>query len=389
MVMPGPTILLILDGASEPTEGDELTSLERATTPVLDALAQLGTLHRLETTPAGLSAGSEMGCALLLGWRPDGPVDRAQLEAAGRGLTIPAGQVAARIDVLTERGDRADDATARGLAATLAAQAAAELHHLAGHRLLAIGTPEAVDATAAQLAATSEASHRWPAGATPPTALDASTVVIGAPGAATGLAAAMGARTITPPGITGGPRDHLGPLAEAALAALDDDEVQRIVVHVGGPDEAAHDRDADAKVRAIEAADEELLLPLVAALHERGGALEVAIDHGCDPRTGQHDPAPTPFLRWIAGTDADDDAAASGDDHAADPLDLDPDEPGRRSGLDPDDLPLMAVPKRRATATARTGRRLTERWAAPLPVEDPVAIVAGRSSGAPPAQEPT
>lgn len=363
---PAPTVLVILDGASEPIEAEEPTSLERASTPVLDALAQLGTLHRLATTPPELPAGSETGCALLLGWHPPGPVDRARLEAAARGIAVGDDDVAWRIDVLSARGERLEADAAARIAGAVGADGA-RVHHLAGHRLLLIGAPHAVSEAAAAIKQAAPAVHRWPAGVQPAAGvLDARTVVIGAPGAVTGLATLLGARTRSPEGITGRPGEPLSALADAALAELHGGEAERILVHVGGPDEAAHARDDRGKVDELEAADEELLLPLTAALHEAGGRLEVAIDHGCDPRTGQHDGAPTPFLRWDA---------VPTDDAAEDERAADPDEPGASSGLDPEDLPLMAVPKRRATATARTGRRLTERWAQPLPVEDPLAIV--------------
>jgi len=80
---------------------------------------------------------------------------------------------------------------------------------------------------------------------------------------------------------------------------------------VGAPDEAAHARDARAKVAAIEAADALLLAPLAAALrgrarsHDRGAAtLRVCADHGCDPATGEHDGAPVPCVLWSDAADA-------------------------------------------------------------------------------------
>jgi 2,3-bisphosphoglycerate-independent phosphoglycerate mutase len=72
---------------------------------------------------------------------------------------------------------------------------------------------------------------------------------------------------------------------------------------VGGADEAAHGRDAAAKVAAIEAADGEVIAPLAAALRgfDRGVvSLRVCPDHGCDPVTGEHDGAPVPCLDWPA-----------------------------------------------------------------------------------------
>jgi hypothetical protein len=167
------------------------------------------------------------------------------------------------------------------------------------------------------------------------------------------------------------------------------------VIHVGAPDEAAHERNADLKVAAIEAVDEELLIPLAGALNELGGVLEIVIDHGCDPRDGRHHGGPTPALRWEPDAAATEDAAADGtgeafasDDESrarpSDPRDIDPDAPGLHSGLDPEDLPVMALPKRRASASAQTGRRLTERWVRPLPIEEPAV-----RGGADPEPEPS
>ena len=71
-----------------------------------------------------------------------------------------------------------------------------------------------------------------------------------------------------------------------------------MIVHVGAPDEAAHARDAAAKVAALERIDAELIGPLAAAVAAGGGTLRICPDHGCDPATGQHDGAPVPVLDW-------------------------------------------------------------------------------------------
>ena len=147
----------------------------------------------------------------------------------------------------------------------------------------------------------------WPEGVIPERVLDADTVVIGARGAAIGIARLMGARTVIPPRATGRPGSDLAAKAAAALnaiglgdgrALLGGGTASRVVVHVGAPDEAAHDRDANAKVAAIEAADRLLLAPLAQALRAHGGTLQVCPDHGCDPATGVHDGAPVPCLLW-------------------------------------------------------------------------------------------
>ncbi|MFP5451914.1 MAG: phosphoglycerate mutase, partial [Thermoleophilia bacterium] len=57
--------LLILDGASEPVRPGRPTSLERARTPALDALAADAAPARVRTVPPGLTAGSEIAIPSL------------------------------------------------------------------------------------------------------------------------------------------------------------------------------------------------------------------------------------------------------------------------------------------------------------------------------------
>ena len=174
------------------------------------------------------------------------------------------------------------------------------VHHLAGHRTLIVG-PDRPRSLADELLGIQLSAGLlvWPGGLIPPRILDHDTVVIGAPGAAIGIARLMGARTIVPPGATGRPGTNLAGKAAAANAAIHSGAA-RVVVHVGAPDEAAHQRDANAKVAAIELADRLLLAPLADTLRAGGGTLRVCPDHGCDPATGAHDDTPVPCLSWPA-----------------------------------------------------------------------------------------
>ena len=113
----------------------------------------------------------------------------------------------------------------------------------------------------------------------------------------------MGADTIVPPGATGLPSSDLAAKAAAAIRAIDAG-AELVVVHVGGPDEAAHQRDGAAKVASIERADREVIGPLAAAVGHLGGTLTVCPDHGCDPRTGAHDATPVPRVVWAPAHDA-------------------------------------------------------------------------------------
>jgi len=298
-------LLVILDGASEPLRPGEPTSLELAATPTLDRLAREGVVASLATVPAGLPAGSESAIPALLGWTPPAPVDRGLLEAAARGIELAPGERAWRVDVLDGAGARAEpEAVARAARALAASAPRHRIHPLTGHRLLLAGPPPLPDLCASG-GPYDPRKHTarlwaWPEGVLPPRVLDARTVVVGAAGAAIGAARLLGAATVVPAGATGDVDTDLGAKADAALTAIADGAV-RVVVHVGGPDEAAHRRDRAAKVAAIERADRELLAPLADAVARAGGSLRVCPDHGCDPQTGLHDGAPVPCLDWRAG----------------------------------------------------------------------------------------
>lgn len=283
-------VLVILDGASEPL-GAAPTSLERARTPVLDRLASEGVLTRRRTVAPGLPAGSESAIPALLGWIPPAAVDRAALEAAARGVAVALKERAWRVDVF--EGDRRagaemTHATAVALAAAAPTHA---VHKLAGHRLLLVGP------TPLPVAVRRPGLWVWPEGVVPRRILDRETVVVAAPGAAAGTARLMGADVVLPEGATGGTDTDLHAKATSAQRAVDRGAA-RVIVHVGAPDEAGHERDAAAKVAAIERADRELLWPLIEAVQRAGATLTVCPDHGCDPRTGEHDAAPVPSVTW-------------------------------------------------------------------------------------------
>jgi 2,3-bisphosphoglycerate-independent phosphoglycerate mutase len=257
-------VLVILDGASEACDAPKPT-LEEARTPALDALRASGRYDWIALLPPEVPVGSETAIAALLGWIPDGPVDRGAVEAAARGMLLAPGEHAWRVDV----GSRP--------------------HR---HKLVIVANEEPRIGGEVPV-------HIWPQGAIPPKILDESTVVIGAVGAATGLGGLMGAKVVIPPGATGRPDSDLSAKRVAAEAAIADG-VSHVVVHVGGPDEASHDRDRAAKIATIEAADRELIGPLYEAVAAAGGSLKVCPDHGCDPATGMHVAGPVPTVTWSA-----------------------------------------------------------------------------------------
>jgi len=296
-------VLVIPDGAAEPVRRGAPTALERARTPALDALCAAGTLRRVATTPPGRTPGSETGIPVLLGARRSVAIPRGRLEAAAAGLAIPPGARAWRVDFHERDGRRASAGAARAARDRLARVLGDhDLHHLRGHRCLAIGAGSPpVPARVEGLAA-----HVWGANGrgAPSPHLDPRTVMISGPGAAAGCARLLGAEAVQPAGATGGPDTDLAAKRGAALGAIAGG-ARRVVVHIAAPDEAAHEHDADGKVAALEALDTELVGPLWEVVSARAGRLAVCPDHGTDPATGVHDGAPVPAVCAGDGVAAD------------------------------------------------------------------------------------
>jgi 2,3-bisphosphoglycerate-independent phosphoglycerate mutase len=286
-------VLVIPDGAAQPIRDTEPTALQRAWTPVLDRLAAEGAVHRLATTPAGLAPGSEVGIPTLLGCPPQAQIGRGRIEAAAYGIEVPEGLVPWRADVTYPDGRRATVRQAREVAERLGCAA----HSVGGHRLLL-------------LCASRPANRRmlglrlrvWDDGPPPAGRLRARTTLVCAPGAAAGCGRLLGAEVVCPTGATGDVDTDLQGKANAAAAAVQRGE-QRVVVHVGAPDEAAHRREQSGVVAALERLDFELLGPLRDLVELARGRLSVCPDHGTDPATGAHTADPVPALVWGEGVE--------------------------------------------------------------------------------------
>jgi 2,3-bisphosphoglycerate-independent phosphoglycerate mutase len=280
-------VLVIPDGAAQPLRSGVPTALAAARTPVLDALAATGDVCRVAVTPADVSPGSEAGVPALLGHPPARALGRGWIDAAGYGVPLPKDMVPWRADVLRDDGSRAPAGMARMLAAALGG---VWTH---GHRLVLFAPVGSAPAGGAGV-------RVWADGAALPRALDETTVMVAARGAAAGCARLLGAALVVPPGATGDVDTDLHAKARAAIDAIERG-ARRVVVHVGAPDEAAHRRDATVKAQALEALDAALLAPLSDAVARAGGTLAICPDHGTDPLDGTHDAGAVPALRWGRG----------------------------------------------------------------------------------------
>jgi 2,3-bisphosphoglycerate-independent phosphoglycerate mutase len=311
-------VLVIPDGAAEPL-GAGPTALERARTPVLDGLAAGGEVARVAVTAPGCSPGSETGIPALIAASAPLPerASRGWIDAAAYSvaLAVPAGWTPWRADVLRGDGSRASAAEARATARALGPHAI----WTRGHRLVLLAPAGQRPATAPLPApsvdfvratrmnstlggAVGLRVRLWPDGAALPCTLDGDTVVVCGPGAAAGCARLLGADVVVPATATGDVDTDLAAKAGAAIDAIERG-IPRVVVHVGAPDEAAHRRDPDAKAAALTLLDAHLMAPLRDTVQRAHGTLAVCPDHGTDPRTGAHDAAPVPALRWGAGVE--------------------------------------------------------------------------------------
>lgn len=284
-------LLVIPDGAAQPVRGSAPTALEEAWTPVLDDLCAAGAVRSVAVTPEGLPAGSETGIPALLGAPPAEPLGRGWIDAAGYGVEVPGGLVPFRADVVYPDGRRASHRQVDNVRAHLRQPSAG----LAGHRLLIFARTAPSDRKLLGLRL-----RVWRSRHRPERCLAPGTVMICAPGAAAGCARLLGAEVVIPGGATGDVDTDLRAKAQAAVAAAAAGAM-RVIVHVGGPDEAAHRRDRAAAVDLLERIDGQLLGPLRDVAAAVGGRLAVCPDHGTDPAAGTHDPAPVPAVVWTPG----------------------------------------------------------------------------------------
>lgn len=288
-------VLVVPDGAAQPLRPDAESALELAHLPALDALAAEGSLIRVDTTPAGLPPGSETGIPTLLGAPPDTPIGRGRVDAAGRGVPVPDDLIPWRADLVYNSGKRASIRQVRDVCSHLGRNALP----MGGHRILVLSASRPPDRRILGLRL-----RVWEDGPAPSGPLPRNTRLIAAPGTAAGCGRLLGADVVTPATATGDTDTDLAAKLEAAVEAVRE-EIPFVVVHVGGPDEAAHRRDQDAVVEMLERIDALLIAPLWEVVERCGGRLAVCPDHGTDPATGKHDSAPVPAVAWPPRHDAE------------------------------------------------------------------------------------
>lgn len=157
----GSTILLVvIDGLGGFADGEHGTELEEAVTPNLDRLAAEGTTGLLEPVGPGVTPGSGPGHLALFGYDPlEFRLGRGVLSAAGLGVTLEPGDVAARGNLCTldedgvvtdRRAGRIADAEAARIVDELGRAVRVEgvdvrFHHERGHRVLVVFHGDGLD----------------------------------------------------------------------------------------------------------------------------------------------------------------------------------------------------------------------------------------------------
>lgn len=140
-----------------------------------------------------------------------------------------------------------------------------------------------------------------------------------------GLADLIGWRRIEVPGATGYTDTDYAAKGRHAIEALKETDI--IFVHIEAPDEASHEGDTQAKVKALEEIDRHIVAPLHEALRT-GGVLDsggdyrilVTPDHHTWLRTKTHAHGAVPLT--IAGAGIDADKAKTYDEPTANASDL-------------------------------------------------------------------
>ncbi len=129
-----------------------------------------------------------------------------------------------------------------------------------------------------------------------------------------GLAVLLGWRRIEVPGATGYTDTDYAAKGRYAVAALETTDL--VCVHIEATDEASHEGDVAAKVKALEEIDRHIVGPVFEALKKYGSyRMMVSPDHPTPLRLKTHSHGYVPFA--IAGTGVEPDAAAHYDDIVA------------------------------------------------------------------------
>lgn len=351
--------LILPDGAAdEPVaELEGQTPLAVARTPNMDWISANGRQGTVVTIPKGFGANTDVATLSVLGYDPQRYyTGRAPLEAAALGIELGSADIVFRCNLVTIVDGRMLDFSAGHIGSSEAARIIEDLNervapqgvrfhpgmsyrHLmvveGGADLKAECTPphdipnqpvakhlpkgrdadrvrSIMDRAAAMLAdheinevrrdlGENPATGIWLWGQGGPMSLPSFRERFGLRGATIaavdvirGLALAVGFELIEVTGATGYLDTNFRGKGDAAVAALDDYDF--VMVHVEAADEAAHNGDAAAKIRALEQIDEHIVGPVLSRIRTfNRWKIMVVPDHPTPVSLRTHTATPPPF----------------------------------------------------------------------------------------------
>ncbi len=344
-------------------ERKNLTSLELARTPNLDALAKEGRVGLARTVPPGMEPGSAIACMSVLGYDPVTYYrGRSAIEAVSMGIPLGKDEVFFRCNLVAIRGGKMLSYSAGGIGTAEARQIIETLNKKLGSRdiqffpgvnyrhilklknhevtLQAVCTPPhdisnkpvadylpngAGSDFLLDLMKRSEDILRdhpvnlarkergeipatgiwlfWGSGRIPET--PAFRKVFGVSAAMTSAVDLLrGLAKMTGMAVLEipGVTDNLNNdfAAQAAGGLKALKDHDLVVFHIEAPDESAHEGDVDKKVTAIEKIDKEILSRLIKYKDDKVRIL-IMPDHPTPIKTQTHDGSPVPFILWGPG----------------------------------------------------------------------------------------
>ncbi len=360
-------VVIVPDGmADEPIERlGGRTPLEAARTPFMDLLGRQGRVGMVQTIPAGMPPGSDVGNLSVMGYDPAKVLTgRAPLEAANLGITLEDDEVAFRCNLVTTRDGRMVDYSAGHISTAEAGilirdlQAACEgtearfvtgkgyrhllilkarhprdllqvrctpPHDIMGERLvphLPAGKAAPVLLRLMEKSGKIFSDHPtnqvrvdlrenpatmiwlWGQGDRPrlPTFRE-KYGVDGAIISAVDLVNGIGRLAGLEVIRVPGATGYYDTdyRGKADHAVAALDRVDFVYIHVEAPDEAGHNGDAKAKTQAIEDVDRHIVGPVFEHLRRKEGRILVLPDHPTPVRRRSHTRAPVGFVMWGAG----------------------------------------------------------------------------------------
>jgi len=358
-------ILIVGDGMAD-YPLDELegkTPLQAANTPNMDRMAREGIVGTAKTIPDGMSPGSDVANLAVMGYDPEKYYSgRAPLEAASMGIRLESDEIAFRCNLVTVEngimkdysGGHISTPEAQGLIEAVDASLGNErvkFHAGVSYRhlmvlkedVLPICTPphdisdraivpflpqgsgsemlrELMFASCSVLEAHEINHNRIREGKNPANMIwlwgygkpikmptlkqrfGLSGGVISAVDLVRGIGQCAGLRSIAVPGITGYYDTNYIGKAEYALDALKNDDF--VFIHIEAPDEASHNGDLAAKIKAIEDIDEKVLGTILNHIPDRARILLLP-DHETPISTKTHASGHVPFVIWGDGIKPD------------------------------------------------------------------------------------